>query len=1043
MKIILTLFTFAAISILPLHAQQKNFKNLKKIPIPINKSNGKTETVTAIKHQLNNAAKKIKTNLLKKNIIPVKKESDKSINLIDILKRRTDEPQAFSGVKNITWNNNFNTPRFFNNEINLSEKLSVIASESSMKKEALNFLIEKKSILKLDHPEKELLLKGINKDNLGMTHIKYKQQYLGLDIWGKEIVVHLDRFGNVKTFNGEFSQSPKEIKNVSEGISSASAVSIAKNNLSKIIPILALSNEMKKILEYEGPSSQKIIWHDKHNKPHLVWWVKIRSDVKNNWYYFVDAKTGEILHSYNNTNSDGPSIGSGYDLLGELHNVGTYQVGSDYYLMDAAQPMFNAENNVIPNKPTGVIATYNYLSTEDGSNSFNYFTSQNNFWEDSSSVSAHVNAVLTYNYFLNEHGRNSLDDNGMTIRSFVHYTEFGRPVDNAFWNGKFILYGDGGMVFTPTAAGIDVAGHELAHGVTTYSACLLYEGQSGALNESFSDVFGVLIDTLNWTIGEQIINPEIFVSGAARDLSDPHNGVNKGEPGWQPKTMSEFLYTTQDHGGVHGNSGIPNHAFYLTAIKTGRKNAGKIWYRALTNYLTSNSQFIDARLLTIQSAVDLFGEESFEVESVKAAWDAVEVFDGDGSNPPPPSELNGEEWVLITNTDSLDFNTLYMASPFVQSPALLKLSTTKVFNRPAVSDASGVVLFIDDEHNLRMLSADPENPGETVIDSSGIWFSVAIGPGLSSIALTSIYADTTIYYYDFIADSSTEFKITSPSFDFENTSSAAYADAMSFSYDGKTILFDSYNEIISVTGDIIGSWNINVLDISNGKIYNALPPLPDGTSAGNPSFSKTSSYRFTFDFVDTNYYKIFTADIYHNIVTAAINDNTTLGFPSYSADDRALIYRFNDFLATQKLSPDFMTPESPLQYYMENATYPVWFVIGNRVTDVKDDNNQMPQEFLLYQNYPNPFNPTTKIKFSLPLASEERGILPAERHGGEVVSLKVYDILGNEIATLINEVKPAGEYEIEFNAKNLSSGMYFYKLKAGNYSQTRKMMLLK
>jgi hypothetical protein len=183
-----------------------------------------------------------------------------------------------------------------------------------------------------------------------------------------------------------------------------------------------------------------------------------------------------------------------------------------------------------------------------------------------------------------------------------------------------------------------------------------------------------------------------------------------------------------------------------------------------------------------------------------------------------------------------------------------------------------------------------------------------------------------------------------------------------------------------------------------------------------------------------------------NTGTVAVVDSLTyaVGYPSYSGDDKTIVYHSNvvynsvihDAVQQMPLESDYITGSGTAQSYILDATYPVWFVIGSRsTTDVKSEPASVPKSTLLEQNYPNPFNPTTVISWQLAKSSD--------------VSLRVYDILGNEIATLVNGFQNAGSHTITFNpmlltnGKHLTSGIYFYRLKAGNYLQTKKMILLK
>ncbi len=171
---------------------------------------------------------------------------------------------------------------------------------------------------------------------------------------------------------------------------------------------------------------------------------------------------------------------------------------------------------------------------------------------------------------------------------------------------------------------------------------------------------------------------------------------------WQPASISEFVSTTDDNGGVHTNSGIPNHAIYLVATAIGRSEASRIWYRALTDYLTRSSQFVDARIATVQAATDLYGATSNEVTAVKDAWTSVGVADTAGSPPPPVSTITGENWLLVTNTDPADPNSLYMTKTTISSNGdLSAISATSVGSKPAVSDDGSIIIFVDGNHNLR------------------------------------------------------------------------------------------------------------------------------------------------------------------------------------------------------------------------------------------------------------------------------------------------------------------------------------------------------
>lgn len=250
---------------------------------------------------------------------------------------------------------------------------------------------------------------------------------------------------------------------------------------------------------------------------------------------------------------------------------------------------------------------------------------------------AYDGAGATYDFYWNVYKRNSVDNKGMRLDSSVHYSE---DYDNAFWNGKQMVYGDGdGEIFDRFTKSIDVIGHELTHGVTQFTARLEYSGQSGALNESYSDVFGSLVKQnhlkqtaaqADWLIGVGLFTPNVK-GGALRSMKAPGTAYDDPQLGGkdpQPDHMSKYVKTSSDNGGVHLNSGIPNHAFYLVATQLGGNawdKAGRIWYVTLTERLQPTSEFQDAATLTYKVAGELYGTGGAEQNAVASAWDKVGI----------------------------------------------------------------------------------------------------------------------------------------------------------------------------------------------------------------------------------------------------------------------------------------------------------------------------------------------------------------------------------------------------------------------------------
>jgi len=258
----------------------------------------------------------------------------------------------------------------------------------------------------------------------------------------------------------------------------------------------------------------------------------------------------------------------------------------------------------------------------------------------------------TYDLYQTVYGRNSIDNNGLRLLSTVHYQQ---GYDNAFWNGQQMVYGDGDedlppdqRLFNRFTIALDVIGHELTHGVTQFEANLTYYNQPGALNESFSDVFGSLVkqyrlnqtaSEADWLIGEGLFTEN--VNGVAlRSMSAPGTAYDDPILGKdpQPAHMDDYQNVSYDNGGVHINSGIPNHAFYLTAVEIGGyawEKAGRIWYVTLCDKLQANSDFQAAARATFAAAGELYGVDSPEQVAVRHGWEGVGLSVDDGSTPPP------------------------------------------------------------------------------------------------------------------------------------------------------------------------------------------------------------------------------------------------------------------------------------------------------------------------------------------------------------------------------------------------------------------------
>ncbi|WP_344257174.1 protealysin inhibitor emfourin [Terrabacter carboxydivorans] len=251
----------------------------------------------------------------------------------------------------------------------------------------------------------------------------------------------------------------------------------------------------------------------------------------------------------------------------------------------------------------------------------------------------------TWELWSTAYSRDSLDGKGMPLLASVHY---GRNYDNAFWDGSQMVFGDGdGVIFERFTKSLDVIGHELAHGVTEHTAGLLYQGQSGALNESVSDVFGVLVKQkalgqsaaeADWLVGPDLLNPSVK-GRALRDMRNPGTAYDDPRLGKdpQPADMAHYVDTQDDNGGVHINSGIPNRAFVLAAEAIGGnawEGAGAIWYAVLSgDGIKADCDFATFAGLTVAAAGTTHGDGSSQQDAVRSAWEQVGVLTAGAQTP--------------------------------------------------------------------------------------------------------------------------------------------------------------------------------------------------------------------------------------------------------------------------------------------------------------------------------------------------------------------------------------------------------------------------
>ncbi|MHB9000596.1 MAG: M4 family metallopeptidase, partial [Thermoanaerobaculia bacterium] len=424
----------------------------------------------------------------------------------------------------------------------------------------------------------EHVARMVRRDQLGMTHVRVQQRLRGLPVIGAELIVHSDSIGRVHSINGSFVADRGLPRHASVNV--ATALDQTKRDMGVDFWTEASNPDLVYVINGKG-------------QPFLAWrmlvaYTSANGEKQVDWV-FADATTGHLVAIH-------PTIHRARNRQTYSANNGTTLPGT------------------LRISETGALTG------------------------DAAIDSAHTYAGVTYNYYMAKFSRDSYNAAGATIKSTAHYSS---NYSNAYWNGSQMVYGDGdGTTFIALSRALDVVAHELTHAVTDTEANLTYQNESGALNEAMSDIFAAATESYNdgainsdtWKIGEDVYTP-----GTAGDALRYMN--NPTADGQSYDYYPERYTGTADYGGVHLNSGIANLAFYLLVqggshprSKTtvvvpaiGMAKAEAIFYRALTLYMTSSTNFQGARNTTAQAATDLYGAASAELAALHKAWDAVGV----------------------------------------------------------------------------------------------------------------------------------------------------------------------------------------------------------------------------------------------------------------------------------------------------------------------------------------------------------------------------------------------------------------------------------
>jgi bacillolysin len=932
---------------------------------------------------------------------------------------------------------------------------------------ALAYLAKVQEIMKIRNAEQEFVITDIQTDDLGQTHLRAQQIYQGIRLYGAEVMLHAWD-SNIQMVNGRHRPTPR-LQDVQPRITEIQATQIALRQISKITRVKQLSFDEQRLVAGKQADCQLIIYYPDETKdvPRLAWQITAHPNVLHRWLYIIDAKNGDILqyhslicrvhdgiHTHEPIpvkNSDSPlppRTATARDLFNVNRTINTWQEGTNYFLIDASRPMFNAGRSTMPNEPAGAIWT---IDGQNGSPTRDNFsatqlTSNNNTWNNPTAVSAHYNAGRAYEYFRQTFNRNSINGQGGAIISLINIAEEdGSAMDNAFWNGAAMFYGNGNRAFNaPLAKALDVAGHEMSHGVIQNTANLEYRNESGAINESFADIFGAMIDRDDWLIGEDVVNPQVFRSGALRDMSNPNNGGTRfGDISWQPAHVSEQYRGQEDNGGVHINSGIPNRAYYLFATQVGKDVAEQIYYRALTTYLVRSSQFVDLRLAVLQAAADRHGNNSSQVNAAANAFNAVGILGASGNNPQQDVNTNpGQQYLLYANANTSNLNLITASGAVVVSP----LSNVGTLSKPSITDDGSAVIYVAKNKTLRgiILRWNQGTYEEIVVSSQPIWRNAAISKDGTKIAALSDNLNNKIYIFDLVRNMSQEFTLSNPTYaQGVSTGNVVFADALEWDFTGEWLMYDAKNHIRSNFRDIeywdigfLRVWNKNANNFGDGFIGKLFSGLPDGVSVGNPTFSKNSPYVIAFDYldeIDEEYYllgaNIETGDV------GVIYQNLDLGYPNYAIDDSKVIFdgfsgaNLNRVLGVVNMAADKISaqtnPPSATIFITGGAggaRWGTWFANGTRVLTSDKSAINWTQNI---EVFPNPF---TEILYF-------RG----ETLSSTMLRIDVLDALGRLLHTQQIEVG-AGSWQERLPMQQYAPGAYVVRVSTSGGSVTYKVI---
>ncbi|QYM79518.1 M4 family metallopeptidase [Horticoccus luteus] len=764
----------------------------------------------------------------------------------------------------------------------------------------IRFTQTNKELFLLSNPAQELAVTTIDAIDGSGYVVRLQQRYDGIPVWPSEIIGNVSETGVLTVIAGSYIPTPS-LASTQPSIEKAEAIEVALARGGFPAAAQGLTTEAK-----------LVVFGDKGNVPELAYHVTMETPDERR-STFVSAVTGLVLLSYSEI-CDASATGSGVDLLGATRTLNVSTSGASYVLKDTSKAMY------VPATGKGAISIYDAGEVATSSPPIGGSANLNGGYVPAA-VSAAYNLSRVYDFYAGALSRISFDNLGADVIAVVRARNAdGTTLSNAFWNSHFLTFGSGDRY----PAALDVVAHEFTHAVTGSTAQLVYQGESGALNESFSDIMGeacegYMTGAADWLVGTSLLRP-------SRSLSAP---ALFG----QPASMSGYVRTTNDNGGVHMNSGIPNHAFYLLAEGLegggiGITAARDIFYRALRTKLTSRSTFYDLRSACVLAAGELYGAGEIQAQKTGQAFDAVEIYDAASvAEPQDLTPVSGADAYLFVYKE-LDGNSYLKRREAARGDgsALVPISAqpVSVSTRVSITADGSTAVFVSATHDLVAVGTD--GSFDERARAPGVFNSVSIsadGKYLAAIARdpTTGRAANKLFFVNRDDGVSQAIDLYAPSMDGPSGLQLIAVDEVDLSPDGQIALFDGLASTTLGDGTMIKGWSIFAVDLQTLSIYSLAGPYA-GIDIGNPSFGRVSSGRALLEFNSPTSSGVIAVDLLHGAVATVSSyspGSIYYAYPRYSAADDFVVFT-NDYfdfgslsyqprVARISLQPDKITPK--------------------------------------------------------------------------------------------------------------------------------------